>query len=106
MRRRPSRTTSVRLAAVLWRVRSAVRVSVSGVFRMQDAEREAAAAARRAVGGCREVRQRGLAYVPPYLSFLAGQHFSADRCAAETDAACPGFDHDERVWTGLDDGQA
>ena len=72
----------------------------------KDAEREATAVARRAVGSCREVRQRRLAHVPPHLSFLAGQHFSAYRCAAETDAACPGFDDDERVRKRLDGRQA
>jgi hypothetical protein len=64
------------------------------------------AAARRALGGGREVRKRGVAYVPPHLPGLAGRYRRTHRCAAEADASRLGFDHDERVWKCLDDGQA
>jgi hypothetical protein len=48
----------------------------------------------------------GMAYLPPYLPFLAGRHRGADGSAAETDAARPDLDHDERVRKRPDDGQA
>ncbi len=37
-----------------------------------DAERQAASAPRRALGCCREVRQRRLAHLPAHLPFVAG----------------------------------
>jgi hypothetical protein len=106
MRLQRSRTTFIPLAAALWRALSAVLGRESGARGWKDRERGALAAARRAVGRSRKVRQRRVAYLPPYVSFLAGQHRSAYRSTAETHAARSGFHDDERVRKCLDDGQA
>ena len=106
MRVRSSRTTFVLPGAVSWDARNAGRLSESGVSRKVWCEMGSSPYSSRAVEGCREVRLDWLAYVPPHLSFLAGSHRSTHGSAAETHAARPNLDHDERVWQRVDGSQA
>ena len=48
----------------------------------------------------REVQLDWLAYLPPYLSFVAGRDRSADEGATGADATRLHPDDDERLWTG------
>ena len=74
--------------------------------RFSRSEREAPAASRRAVGGCRQVRQHRLAHLQAYLPVLAGRNRSTDGSAAEAYAARPNLDHDERVRQRADGSKA
>lgn len=69
MRRRHSRTTSVRLAAVLWRVQNAARVSVSGVFRMPRLRTGSSCRCTMSGGVLPGSTASRVAYLPPYLPF-------------------------------------
>jgi hypothetical protein len=61
---------------------------------------------RRALGCSRKVRQHWLPYVPAHLPFLARRHRGAHGSAAESYAAGPNLDHDERVWQRADGSEA
>jgi len=62
-------------------------------------------AARRAMGFSGQLWARRVAYVPPYVPLLAGRDRGSAGSAAETHAARPDLDHNERIWQRADGSQ-
>ena len=71
----------------------------------RGSERRSLADSRRTMDCSWQIRQYRVAYLPPHVPFLAGRHRSTDGSAAETYAARPNLEHDERVRQRADGSQ-